>query len=106
MTTFGIFSGNLIPPLFLNRGSELFKKLSSVGIKTESDDTIRVDVPALTQALESQPYAVLDLFNDAETGILARLQAQLESLLNEDPGRLDLKSARLEALSELDAGTA
>jgi len=101
MTTFGT-SGNLIPPLFLNRGSELFKKLSSVGIKTESDDTIRVDVPAL----ESHPDAVLELFNDAETGILPRLQTQLESLLNEDLGRLDLKSARLEALSELDTGTA
>ena len=92
--------------LFLNRGSELFKKLSSVGIKTESDDTIRVNVPALTLALESQPDAVLELFNDAETGILPRLQTQLESLLNEDLGRLDLKSARLEALSELDTGTA
>ncbi len=92
--------------LFLNRGSELFKKLSSVGIKTESDDTIRVNVPALTLALESQPDAVLELFNDAETGILPRLQTQLESLLNEDTGRLDLKSARLEALSELDTGRA
>ncbi len=92
--------------LFLNRGSELFKKLSSVGIKTESDDTIRVNIPALTLALESQPDTVLELFNDAETGILPRLQTQLESLLNEDLGRLDLKSARLEALSELDTGTA
>ena len=33
------------------------------------------------------------------------LETQLESLLNEDVGRLDLKSARLEALSELDTGT-
>ena len=90
--------------LFANRGSELFKKLSSIGIKTESDDTIRVNVPALTLALESQPDSVLKLFNDAETGILPRLQVQLESLLNEDAGRLDFKSARLEALSELDSG--
>ena len=92
--------------VFANRGNELFKKLSSIGIKTESDDTIRVDIPALTLALESQPDSVLKLFNDAETGILPRLQAQLESLLSEDVGRLDFKSARLEALSELDTGVA
>ena len=91
--------------LFANRGSELFKKLSSIGIKTESDDTISVNVPALTLALESQPDGVLELFNDAETGILPLLETQLESLLKEDVGRLDLKSARLEALSELDTGT-
>jgi flagellar capping protein FliD len=91
--------------LFANRGSELFKKLSSIGIKTESDDTISVNVPALTLALESQPDDVLELFNDAETGILPLLETQLESLLKEDVGRLDLKSARLQALSELDTGT-
>ena len=90
--------------LFANRGSELFKKLSSVGIKTESDDTISVNIPALTLALESQPDRVLELFNDTETGILPRLETQLESLLNENVGRLDFKSARLEALSELESG--
>jgi flagellar capping protein FliD len=90
--------------LFANRGSELFKKLSSVGIKTESDDTISVNIPALTLALESQPDSVLKLFNDTETGILPRLETQLEALLSEDIGRLDFKSARLEALSELDSG--
>ncbi len=92
--------------LFHNRGSELYKKLSSVGIRTEKDDTIKVDVSALTRALESQPDDVLELFNDSETGILPLLQTQLESLLNGDVGRLDLKSARLEALSELDTGAA
>ena len=76
-----------------------------MGIKTESDDTISVNIPALTLALESQPDDVLKLFNDAETGILPRLETQLESLLSEDVGRLDLKSARLEALSELDTKT-
>lgn len=91
--------------LFANRGSELFKKLSSVGIKTESDDTISVNIPALTLALESQSNDVLRLFNDTETGILPRLETQLKALLNEDVGRLDFKSARLEALSELDTGT-
>jgi flagellar capping protein FliD len=91
--------------LFANRGSELFKKLSSVGIKTESDDTIRVNIPVLTLALESQPDDVLALFNNTGTGILPHLQAQLESLLTEDVGRLDLKSARLQALSELDTRT-
>ena len=90
--------------LFANSESELFKKLSSIGIKTESDDTIRVDVPELTLALEAQPENVLALFNDREAGILPRLQAQLEPLLTEDVGRLDFKSARLEALSELDTG--
>ena len=90
--------------LFANRGGELFKKLSSVGIKTASDDTINVNVPALTLALESQPDDVLKLFNDTETGILPRLETQLESLLNGDAGRLDFKSARLEALSELESG--
>ena len=91
--------------LFANRGSELFKKLSSVGIKTASDDTISVNVPALTLALESQPDDVLKLFNDTETGILPHLETQLESLLNGDAGRLDFKSARLEALAELDTET-
>jgi flagellar capping protein FliD len=90
--------------LFANRGNELFKKLSSIGIKTESDDTISVNIPVLTLALESQPDNVLTLFNDTETGILPLLQTQLESLLSEDVGRLDFKSARLEALSELDTG--
>jgi hypothetical protein len=47
---------------------------------------------------------VLGLFNDTETGILPRLETQLKSLLNEDIGRLDFKSARLEALSELESG--
>lgn len=91
--------------LFLNRGSELFKKLSSVGIKTASDDTIRVDVPALTRALETQPGSILELFEDPEAGILPRLQAQLESLLTDEVGRLDFKSARLEALAGQDTGT-
>jgi flagellar capping protein FliD len=91
--------------LFANSGSELFKKLSSVGIKTESDDTISVNVPALTFALESQPARVLELFNDTETGILPRLEAQLESLLSEDVGRLDFKSARIDALAELESGS-
>ena len=91
--------------MFANRGSELFKKLSSVGIKTESDDTISVSVPALTLALESQPDSVLELLNDTETGILPRLETQLKALLNEGVGRLDFKSARLEALSELDTKT-
>ncbi len=95
---------NGLGTLFANSGSELFKKLSSIGIKTESDDTIRVDVPALTRALETQPDSVLKLLNDFETGILPLLQVQLESLLIEDVGRLDFKSARLEALSELDTG--
>ena len=90
--------------LFANSGSELFKKLSSIGIKTESDDTIRVDVPALTRALETKSDSVLKLFNDSKTGILPLLQVQLESLLSEDVGRLDFKSARIEALSELDTG--
>jgi len=92
--------------LFANRGSELFKKLSSIGIKTESDDTISVNVPALTLALESQPDNVLALFNNTENGILTRLQTQLESLLSENVGRLDFKSARLDALLELDTGAA
>ncbi|HKI69474.1 MAG TPA: flagellar filament capping protein FliD, partial [Verrucomicrobiae bacterium] len=90
--------------LFANRGSELFKKLSSVGIKTKSDDTISVNIPALTLALESQPDSVLSLFNDTENGILPLLETQLKSLLKEDVGRLDFKSSRLEALSELDTG--
>jgi flagellar capping protein FliD len=90
--------------IFANRGSELFKKLSSVGIKTESDDTISVNISTLTLALELQPDRVLELFNDTETGILPRLETQLESLLSEDVGRLEFKSARLEALSELDTG--
>ena len=90
--------------LFANRGSELFKKLSSVGIKTKSDDTISVNIPALTLALESQPDGVLSLFNDTEDGILPLLETQLKSLLKEDVGRLDFKSSRLEALSELDTG--
>jgi flagellar capping protein FliD len=95
---------NELGALFAHRGSELFKKLSSVGIKTESDDTISVNVPALTLALESQPDSVLKLFNDSEAGILPRLETQLNALLSKDVGRLDFKSARLEALSELDSG--
>ena len=91
--------------LFLNRGSELYKKLSSVGIKTAEDDTIRVNASELSLALETQPDSVLELFNDSITGILPRLQTQLESLLAGEVGRLDFKSARLEALAELDTGT-
>jgi hypothetical protein len=64
-----------------------------------------VVIPALTLALESQPDDVLELFNNTETGILPRLETQLESLLKADVGRLDFKSARLEALSELDTKT-
>ena len=54
-----------------------------MGLKTESDDTIRVDVPALTLALEPQPDAVSEL----DTGTAESFKRAFEKLLLETTTR-------------------
>lgn len=82
-------------------GNLLFQRLSQVGIRTLQDDTVAVDAKQLKRALETNAAEVTDLFFNDRTGILALLEPQLDSLLRENLGRLDLKIDRLQDLAEL-----
>jgi flagellar capping protein FliD len=83
---------------FKNAATNLFQRLSSIGLRTAADDTIAVDETALEQALKTNAGEVNDVLNHAETGILPQLQTHLERVLQEGLGTLDLKQMQLKAL--------
>jgi len=82
-------SGMTLP--FKNADRNLLTRLTSIGIRTREDDTFAVDGEKLERALKINPEEVLDLFNDAEKGILPALDKQLTRILDSGLGDLDLK---------------
>jgi len=87
--------------LFQHVGSKLFQDLSAIGIRTEADDTVRVDRAQLNRALTRQPDKVFDILNSADTGILPRLEPLLETALNDTLGTLDLKQEQVQELAQV-----
>ncbi len=86
---------------FQNGGADLFKRLSSAGIRTLEDDTLRIDAAELNRALTINTDEVTSLLNDPETGILPRLESQLDRILDASLGDLDLKQIQLEQRSNI-----
>lgn len=85
---------------FKSTEKKLFNQLTSIGIRTAEDDTIKVDGPRLERALTLNADAVLDLFLNPENGILPKLDNQLSRLLKDDLGDIDLKQDKLVVQSE------
>jgi flagellar capping protein FliD len=85
----GIKDGLALP--FKNTGNDLQQRLATVGIKTETDDTLRVDEAELKKALTINNDGVRDIFNNPDTGLLPRLETALAGILKKSVGDLDLK---------------
>ncbi|MFQ5673643.1 MAG: flagellar filament capping protein FliD [Nitrospinales bacterium] len=86
---------------FKNTGKDLLQRLTSVGIRTEKDDTITVNEAQLQRALEINPDSVLDLFNNPETGALTRLDREISRILKTDLGDIDLKKTQIKVESTI-----
>lgn len=80
---------------------DLQKRLSSIGIQSAEDSTFTLDEVGLKRALTINGDAVLNLFTDSQTGILPRLKEQLDSVLEKDLGRIDLKAVKIEGLTNI-----
>jgi flagellar capping protein FliD len=78
--------GSGTTPSIRSAARNLERRLTSIGIKTLTDDTFRVDREQLDRALNSNPEEVLDLLNNPETGILPLLDKQLKRILESGPG--------------------
>lgn len=86
---------------FKNTPIDLQKRLSSIGIQTAEDSTFSLDEVGLKRALTINGDAVLNLFTDTQTGILPQLKKQLDSVLEKDLGRVDLKAVKIEGLTNI-----
>ena len=72
-------------------GPESLRRLTSIGIKTNEDDTIKVNSVELEMALRVNNQTVLDIFNNEENGLLPQLANELDSILNDGFGDLAIK---------------
>ncbi|MCF8719769.1 flagellar filament capping protein FliD [Nitrospina gracilis] len=90
-----------IRDLFQHVGSKLFRELSAIGIRTQSDDTLQVDRAQLERALTRNPEKVFDILTNADNGILTRLDPILEQALDESLGILDFKEEQIQQLAQV-----
>ncbi|MEK9630070.1 MAG: flagellar filament capping protein FliD [Nitrospinota bacterium] len=74
-----------------NGDENLLKRLSSIGIRTLTDNTFALDEAEFTLGLEKNTQEVFDLFTNSETGILPVLAEQLEDIVRDDRGDIALK---------------
>lgn len=74
-----------------NIGNDLLKRLTSIGILTEEDNTVKVDEAELKRALTINTEGVLDVLLNPVTGLLPLLDRELSRILKEDLGDIDLK---------------
>lgn len=74
-----------------NGDENLLKRLSSIGIRTLTDNTFALDETEFARGLEKNTQEVFDLFTNPETGILPLLSEQLENIVRDGRGDLDLK---------------
>ena len=81
-------------------GIDLLRRLSSIGILTESDDTVKVIDAQLKRALTINPNSVLSLFTNSKTGLLPRLEKELSRVLKTDLGDIDLKQNEIKVKPE------
>ncbi len=78
-----------------NGDENLLKRLSSIGIRTLTDNTFALDEAEFTRGLEKNTQEVFDLFTNTETGILPVLAQQLEDIVRDDRGDLALKQNKV-----------
>lgn len=83
-----------------NGDENLLKRLSSLGIRTLTDNTFAIDEEKFTRGLEKNTQEVFDLFTNSKTGILPLLSQQLEQIVRDDRGDLALKKNKLLTQSE------
>ena len=83
-----------------NGDENLLKRLSSLGIRTLTDNTFTIDEEEFARGLEKNTQEVFDLFTNSKTGILPLLSQQLEQIVRDDRGDLVLKKNKLLAQSE------
>ncbi len=76
-------------------GRGLLDRLRAVGIRTQDDDTLSVNIGRLQRALTVNAEEVLDLFENPETGILPVLETRLTQILDPQTGMIALKQQRL-----------
>jgi flagellar capping protein FliD len=89
----GIQSGLNFPSQ--NGDENLLKRLSSVGIRTLTDNTFAIDETEFERGLEKNTLEVFDLFTNSETGILPLLAERLENIVLEGRGDLAIKQTKV-----------
>lgn len=80
----------------VTEAGETFQTLASIGITTQKDGTLAVDDTKLDNALATNFDGVSRLFGNAETGVAAKLHAQISDRLA-DGAAIDLRSDSLQA---------
>ena len=89
----GIQSGLNFPSQ--NGDENLLKRLSSIGIRTLTDNTFALDETEFERGLEKNTLEVFDLFTNSETGILPLLAERLENIVLEGRGDLAIKQTKV-----------
>jgi flagellar capping protein FliD len=89
----GIQSGLNFPSQ--NSDENLLKRLSSIGIRTLTDNTFALDETEFKRGLEKNTLEVFDLFANSETGILPLLAERLENIVLEGRGDLAIKQTKV-----------
>ena len=83
-----------------NGDENLLKRLSSIGIRTLTDNTFAIDETKFELGLEQNTQEVFDLFTNSETGILPLLSEQLKKIVRENRGDIALKKKDITIRSE------
>ena len=89
----GIKSGLSFPSQ--NGDENLLKRLSSIGIRTLTDNTFGLDETEFKRGLEKNTREVFNLFINSETGILPLLAERLENIVLEGRGDLAIKQTKV-----------
>lgn len=78
-----------------NSDENLLKRLSSIGIRTLTDNSFALDETEFKRGLEKNTLEVFDLFTNSETGILPLLSDGLENIVLEGRGDLAVKQTKV-----------
>ena len=89
----GIKSGLNFPSQ--NGDENLLRRLSTVGIRTLTDNTFAIDKIEFKRGLEKNTLEVIDLFTNSEAGILPLLAERLENIVLEGRGDLAIKQTKV-----------
>ena len=89
----GIKSGLNFPSQ--NGDEKLLRRLSTVGIRTLTDNTFAIDKIEFKRGLEKNTLEVVDLFTNSEAGILPLLAERLENIVLEGRGDLAIKQTKV-----------
>ena len=84
-----------ITRLFEN--DSLLRRLSSIGIRTLTDNTFQLEEKELRRGLNSNTTEIIDLFTNPETGILSTLAGALDVILRDDFGDLAIEKSEVSA---------